>query len=86
MDTFLQDCRDDPCDGQYHTPMTGPSQAAMQVRTCPFCGLSTESPHETQASCIAALQAEVSRMRELLDHLKPAGAPPAPPADPDKRT
>jgi hypothetical protein len=43
-------------------------------------------PHETQAGCIAALKREVSRMRDLLDRLKPVGAPPAPPPGPEKHT
>jgi hypothetical protein len=47
---------------------------------CPFCGLATESPHETQAACIEALHAEISRVREFVDRRKeedeyPAGPP-----------
>jgi hypothetical protein len=38
---------------------------------CPFCGLASEVPHETQAACIEALQAEISRVREIV------GSPPA---------
>ena len=41
---------------------------------CPFCGLATESPHETQGACIAALHAEISRVRNIVDKLK-EGAP-----------
>ena len=41
---------------------------------CPFCGLATESPHETQGACIAALNAEISRVRNIVDKLKD-GAP-----------
>jgi hypothetical protein len=33
---------------------------------CPFCGLATESAHETQGACVEALQAEVSRVREIV--------------------
>lgn len=66
--------------------MTGLPNAAAPARTCPFCGLTTDVPHETQEGCIAALQAEISRMRDLLDHLKPAGAPPTLSADPEKHT
>jgi hypothetical protein len=36
------------------------------MTVCPFCGLASEVPHETQAVCIEALQAEVSRMREIV--------------------
>ena len=46
---------------------------------CPFCGLATESPHETQAACIEALQTEITRVREIVDRIKddqePAGRP-----------
>ena len=75
-----------PAKAHDRTYMTGPSQTATQVRSCPFCGLSTDVPHETQAGCIAALKREVSRMRDLLDRLKPVGAPPAPPPGPEKHT
>lgn len=34
---------------------------------CPFCGLVTDVPHETQQGCIDALHAEIARVRELLD-------------------
>jgi len=42
---------------------------------CPFCGLATESPHETQGACIAALHAEISRVRQIVDRLKHDGNP-----------
>lgn len=45
---------------------------------CPFCGLATESPHETQATCIEALHSEISRVRDILDKMKdeePAARP-----------
>lgn len=44
---------------------------------CPFCGVETEVPHETQQTCIHALQAEIGRMRSLLDHSRPLQAGPA---------
>ncbi len=37
---------------------------------CPFCGLASESPHETQAACIEALHVEISRVREVVDKIK----------------
>lgn len=37
---------------------------------CPFCGLATESAHETQAACVEALQAEVSRVREIVEKVE----------------
>jgi hypothetical protein len=43
---------------------------------CPFCGVATPVPHETQAGCIAALQSEIGRVRGILAALKPAGADP----------
>ena len=43
---------------------------------CPFCGVATPVPHETQASCIAALHSEIGRVRGILATLKPAGTEP----------
>jgi hypothetical protein len=37
---------------------------------CPFCGLATNSPHETQGACIAALHAEISRVRKIVGSFK----------------
>jgi hypothetical protein len=46
---------------------------------CPFCGVATDAPHETQQGCIEALNAEIARMREILESVKSpeAGAPAA---------
>jgi hypothetical protein len=41
--------------------------------TCPFCGVATPVPHETQAACIAALHTEIDRMRGILATLRPTG-------------
>jgi hypothetical protein len=41
-------------------------------------------PHETQKGCIDALQAEIARMREILQTVRPAASP-APEADADDR-
>jgi hypothetical protein len=41
----------------------------MMVMSCPFCGVGTDLPHETQEACIAALQAEVVRMRQVVNRL-----------------
>lgn len=38
----------------------------MTVTSCPFCGVATEVAHETQEGCIAALQEEIARVRNLL--------------------
>ena len=50
---------------------TGSADTRLGVRFCPFCGVSTVVPHETQQGCIDALQVEIARMRGILDHLRP---------------
>ena len=40
--------------------------------TCPFCGVEADVPHETQKACIQALNAEIVRVRAILEHLRPA--------------
>jgi hypothetical protein len=47
---------------------------------CPFCGVTTDVPHETQEGCIEALHVEIARMRELLECVKVPGVE-APPHD-----
>jgi hypothetical protein len=42
--------------------------------SCPFCGVVTDVPHETQEGCIEALHVEIARMRGILDHLRPLGS------------
>jgi hypothetical protein len=39
------------------------------VTSCPFCGVGADLPHETQEACIAALHAEIARMRQVVDRL-----------------
>jgi hypothetical protein len=46
----------------------------LPALVCPFCGVTTDVPHETQEGCIAALHAEIARMRELLSYVKVTGA------------
>lgn len=41
----------------------------MKVVICPFCGVVGELPHETQQGCIEALQSEIKRTREILEHV-----------------
>jgi hypothetical protein len=41
--------------------------------SCPFCGASTDLPHESQEACIAALQLEIARTREIVERVKPHG-------------
>jgi len=50
--------------------------------TCPFCGVTTETPHDTHQRCIDALNAEIARMRAILDQVKSTAVPgPAPDAE-----
>jgi hypothetical protein len=46
--------------------------------TCPFCGVATDRPHETQESCIQALHEEIARMRAVLAHVYSAAVPDPP--------
>jgi hypothetical protein len=45
----------------------------MTGRICPFCGLGTDVPHESQEGCIQALHGEIARMRQVLDHVRSGG-------------
>ena len=40
---------------------------STRAHTCPFCGVASDVPHETQEGCIEALQAEIARVRGLLE-------------------
>jgi len=40
------------------------------VTSCPFCGGSTDLPHDSQAACIAALQEEIAITRKIVDRVK----------------
>ena len=56
---------------------------------CPFCGVMTENAHESQQCCLAALAAEIARLRAVLERVKSAAVPPppddpAPEPDPDR--
>ena len=72
----------------------------MKPLICPFCGVVSEAPHETQQACIDALQAEIDRTRRILDRIteplpaaspaddedhRPLTAPGAHRGDPDRR-
>ena len=50
---------------------TAPAKDGRSAMNCPFCGVETEVPHDTQQACIQALQAEIVRVRSLLDHSRP---------------
>ena len=51
---------------------------------CPFCGVATDAPHETQEGCIEALHAEIAKMRAVLDHVRSAAVPGPAPQDDDE--
>jgi hypothetical protein len=42
---------------------------------CPFCGVVTETPHESQQGCLAALAEEIARLRAVLDHVQSVHVP-----------
>ena len=42
---------------------------------CPFCGVMTTAPHESQEGCIQALNIEIARMRTLLSQVQSAAVP-----------
>jgi hypothetical protein len=54
-------------------------QAPFHGRVCPFCGVATEVPHETQEGCIAALHTEIVRMRDVLGNMGPDPGQSGPP-------
>jgi hypothetical protein len=39
----------------------------MTRENCPFCGVATETRHETQRACIEALHSEIARTRRVLE-------------------
>ena len=45
------------------------------MRTCPFCGVVSETPHDTQEGCIEALHAEIARIRGVLSHVQSVEVP-----------
>jgi hypothetical protein len=47
----------------------------MKVVICPFCGIASGVPHETQEACIQALHSEIDRTRRILEN---ASEPPPP--------
>jgi len=46
----------------------------MTTLPCPFCGVATEVPHETQERCIEALHAEIHRLRCIVEKVRHAPA------------
>jgi hypothetical protein len=48
----------------------------MKAVVCPFCGIASDVPHETQEGCIRALQAEITRTRQVLESVTEPLRPP----------
>ena len=49
---------------------------------CPFCGIVADEPHQSEEACIAALHAEIDRVREVVDCMRSTAVPvPAEPVD-----
>ena len=38
----------------------------MKFTVCPFCGVVSETAHDSQQACIEALQSEIERTRQVL--------------------
>jgi len=52
----------------------------MKPTVCPSCGVVSDTPHTTEQQCIDALNDEIARTREILEHVK---RPPVPEAELD---
>ena len=61
--------------------MKGRMTAPYTQKCCPFCGVVSDGPHETQKGCIEALHGEIARMRELLDQVRSPWVPASAPED-----
>jgi hypothetical protein len=48
----------------------------MKAVICPFCGVVSDVPHKTQEGCIKALEAEISRTRQVLESVTEPLRPP----------
>jgi hypothetical protein len=44
----------------------------MKASVCPFCGVASDVPHQTQQGCIDALQKEIARIRQVLERRRDA--------------
>jgi hypothetical protein len=47
----------------------------MKAVICPFCGVVSDVPHETQQGCIDALQSEIAHTRRVLERTQPLASP-----------
>ena len=51
-------------------------EVTMKAAICPFCGIVSDAPHTTQEGCIEALQNEITRTRQVLEHVTEPLRPP----------
>lgn len=58
----------------------------MKSTVCPFCGVVSESAHDSQEACIRALQYEIQRTRQILTQVDQSARRPriAPVAEPNE--
>jgi hypothetical protein len=64
--------------------VNGTMTSAYSQQCCPFCGVVSDAPHETQEACIQALQGEIARMRELLESARSPWTPEPAAEGPDR--
>ena len=50
----------------------------MKFTVCPFCGMVSESAHDSQQACIEALQSEIDRTRQVLTRVGELSLPEGP--------
>lgn len=48
--------------------------STIRATNCPFCGVVTTVPHNTQERCIEALHDEILRLRQILEQVRPHGS------------
>ena len=77
MEPYLLPALLHPANVEHGTFMNGLSKPTAPLHACPFCGVATDTNHETQEGCIKALHAEIARMRGILSQLRPASSAPA---------
>jgi hypothetical protein len=57
----------------------------MKAAVCPFCGIMSDAPHTSHEGCIAALQDEISRTKQVLEQVTEPLRPPTLAVDEDSR-
>ena len=50
----------------------------MKFTACPFCGVVSDSAHDSQQACIEALQSEIERTRQVLTRVGELSLPEGP--------